>query len=170
MGETANFGFKKLPDGYFVTARILNGILDEIDEKLYTAMQSDKMSEGGIATSVNWGAASADWDNLIPLDDASSIQFASAGDLSKLRVIVPSAGAPSSGTLTISIARASVPLTPLTPVVSVITGGVDAVVVPVATTAIAADEELVLILNNSATGVGTGGTIEITVELNVPVS
>ena len=43
MGETANFGFKKLPDGYFVTARTLNEILDELDEKLYTAMQTDKI-------------------------------------------------------------------------------------------------------------------------------
>jgi hypothetical protein len=170
MAETNNYGFKKRASGDMIFGKDINDILDDIDARLYAALGTDLVQESGVATAVNWGAMTADWNNLVLLDDEAEIKFASAGNLSKVRILVPSTAAPASGTLDIALARASAPTTPITPLVNVGSAGIDTIVSPASLTAIAADEELVVIANNSGTATGTGGTIEVSVELNIPTS
>lgn len=170
MAQTANYGFELPEGGHMVFGKDLTQILNDIDAKLYEALQTDKVQESGVATGVDWGAMSADWNNLVLLDDEAEIKFASAGNLSKVRFLVPSTAAPASGTMDLALAFASAPTVPITPLVNVPSTGVDAIVSPVALTAVAADDELVVIGNNSGTATGTAGVIEVSVELNIPTS
>lgn len=168
MAQTSNYGFKIPQSGGVVFGNDLIGILTDIDAKLYEALNTDQVQVEGIVTAVNWGAMSADWVNVLLMDSGDELKFASAADLTKLRIVVPSGAAPSSGTCDLALALASAPTIPITGSVTVPVGGIDAVAVPLVTpTAIAVTEELILIANGTGTPVGTGGTIEIVVEGNV---
>ena len=150
-----------------VFGKDLTAILTDIDAKLYEALNTDKVQAEGIVTSVDWGAMSADWANVLLMDSGDELKFAGAANLVSFRVLVPSVGAPSSGTCDIALALASAPTVPITGVITVPTGGIDGIGAPlVVPTAIAATEELVLIANGTASPVGTGGTVQIVVEGN----
>lgn len=168
MGETSNYGFALPRSGGVVFGKDLTDILNDIDAKLYEALHTDQVQVEGIVSAINWAGMSADWANVLLMDSGDELKFASAADLTKFRIVVPAGSAPAGGTCDVALALASAPLVPITGVVTVPVGGIDAVGVPlVLPTNIAANEELLLIANGTGIPLGVAGVIEIVVEGNV---
>ena len=139
--QSKYLGFKKFQGGGMVFGKDLNEIIDDLDEKLHTALGA--ITEAGAADDAAIGSAT--WTQVV-LDDEKEIIFASQVKLTRARLIaIDGTTTIGANTANVALALASAPTTPITDSIDVTVAGVDAEFVFPAEVIVDADEEIIVI-------------------------
>lgn len=169
MSETPYYGFPKVPDGHMIYGKDLNAVLDAIDEKLHTALTTDKVTvEGAVAaldltTLADYGTS---WTQVV-LDDEQEFAFANAVTLDTLRLVANNFTITGGTNAYFALALASAPTTPVSAVITMAADG-SFTAAATAGTAVALTEEVILI---GAKDVGTtAGSVDLIAALSANVT